>query len=193
MKTVIQTILGFLLIISCNKKNEKINSTEVNPILIKIGYYPTFHEPAEAILNLNEKYLIFYSPRAYIPAPPPPPRKDGTMSQKEKDEYNEYLRERPELVPFKTNLSDIEISNIRNFVNSLSKEDYNDKDLQPGFDGMFTNIIIVNSDDKIIQVNPMNDPKPKQNELYSRILQLLIEKNTNKSDSIILQKINKYH
>ena len=58
---------------------------------------------------------------------------------------------------------------------------------------MFTNIIIVNSDDKIIQINPMNDPKPKQNELYSRILQLLIEKNTNKNDSIILQRIKRYH
>lgn len=158
MKTIIQTILGFLLIISCNKKNEKINSLEVNPVLIKIGYYPTFHQPAEVILNLNEKYLAFYSPSAYNPAPPPPPKKDGTFSQEEKEEYNEYLRERPELVPFKVNLSDVEISNIRKFVNSLKKEDFNDKDLHPGFDGMFTNIVIVNSDDKIIQINPMNDP-----------------------------------
>jgi hypothetical protein len=192
MKTIIQTILGFLLIISCNKKNEKINSLEVNPILIKIGYYPTFHQPAEVILNLNEKYLAFYSPSAYNPAPPPPPRKDGTFSQEEKEEYNEYLRERPELIPFKVNLSDVEISNIRKFVNSLKKEDFNDKDLHPGFDGMFTNIVIVNSDDKIIQINPMNNPKPKQNELYRRILQLVVDKNVNKNDSIILQKIQRY-
>ena len=143
------------MIISCNNKNEKKNSTEVNPVLIKIGYYPTFHEPAETILNLNEKYLIFYSPTAYNPAPSPPPRKDGTMSLKDKDEYNEYLRERPELVPFKADLSDVEILNIRKFVNSLQKGDYNDKDLRPGFDGMFTNIVIVNSDNKIIQINPL--------------------------------------
>src|SRR5690606_20135751 len=68
MKIGIQKILGFLLIFSCNKKNERINSIEVNPVLIKIGYYPTFHQPAEAILNLNEKYLIFYSPSSYNPA-----------------------------------------------------------------------------------------------------------------------------
>ncbi|MDY3364422.1 hypothetical protein PG623_10495 [Riemerella anatipestifer] len=188
MRTVIQTILGFLLIISCNEKSEKNISIETSPILIKVSYYPTFHQPAEVILNLNEKYLAFYSPSAYNP--PPPPKKDGTFSQ---EEYNEYLRDRPELVPFKVDLSDVEISNIRKFVNSLKKEDYDDKDLRPGVDGMFTNIVIVNSDDKIIQINPMNDPKPKQNELYSRILQLVVDKNTNKNDSIILQKIKKYH
>lgn len=193
MKIGIQTILGFLLIFSCNKKNERINSIEVNPVLIKIGYYPTFHQPAEAILNLNEKYLIFYSPSSYNPAPPPPPRKDGKISQKEKDQYNEYLRERPELVPFKVNLYDIEIANIRKFVNTFKKEDYNDKNLKPNFDGMYTNIVIVNSDSNLIQINPMNDPNAMQSELYSRILQLLIDKNTNKNDSIILQKIQGYH
>ena len=193
MKTILQISLGFLLILSCNKINENSDKKLTNPVLIKIGYYPTLHQHAEAILNLNEKYLVFYSPSAYNPAPPPPPRKNGTFSEKEKEEYNEYLRERPELIPFKANLTDNEISNIRIFVNSLKQEDYNDKDLQPGFDGMFTNIVIVNSDDKIIQINPMNDPKPKQNELYSRVLQLVIDKNTNKSDSIILQKIQKYH
>src|SRR5690606_14346387 len=126
-------------------------------------------------------------------APPPPPRKDGKISQKEKDQYNEYLRERPELVPFKVNLYDIEIANIRKFVNTFKKEDYNDKNLKPNFDGMYTNIVIVNSDSNLIQINPMNDPNAMQSELYSRILQLLIDKNTNKNDSIILQKIQGYH
>jgi len=37
------------------------------------------------------------------------------------DGYKEYLGERPELVPFKANLSDNEIWNLRNFVNSLNK------------------------------------------------------------------------
>lgn len=38
----------------------------------------------------------------------------------------------------------------------------------------------------------MNVPNLKQRELYGEVLQILIEKNNNKNDSIILQKIKDY-
>lgn len=58
---------------------------------------------------------------------------------------------------------------------------------------MSTNIIILYSDEKLVQMNPLNDPNENQKELYGRILNFIIEKNTNKNDSIILQKIKGYH
>ena len=195
MKTVLQTIFCLFLLFSCNENSNKNNTHKIEkskPILIKIGYYPTFHLPAETILNLKENYLVFYSPTSYIPEPPPPPSKNGKLNSESEKEYKEYLNERPELKPFKSDLTENEIMNIQNILNSFTSEDFSDKNIQPAFDGMSTNIMIVFSDGKLIQINPLNDPKPKQRELYGEILNLIIEKNTNKNDSIILQKIKKY-
>lgn len=194
MKNIIQLFTCFLLIFSCSKKNEKINTEKPKPILLKIGYYPTFHQPAEAILNLNEKYFIFFSPRSYLPEPPPPPKEYGKkQSLEEEKEYKAYLNENPKLVPFKIALSQPDIERIRQVTNSFKSDDFSDKDLKPGIDGMSTNIIILYSDGKLVQMNPLNAPNENQKELYSRILNLIIEKNTNKNDSIILQKIKGYH
>lgn len=62
MKNILQLFIYFLLLFSCSKNNETKKLEKVEPILLKIGYYPTFHQPAETILNLNEKYLIFIVP-----------------------------------------------------------------------------------------------------------------------------------
>lgn len=69
---------------------------------------------------------------------------------------------------------------------------FSDKNSTPAFDGMSTNIIILYSDEKVIQINPLNTRNERQRELYNEILNLIIEKHTNKNDSIILQKIKGY-
>ncbi|MBP1167158.1 hypothetical protein JOE44_004042 [Chryseobacterium sp. PvR013] len=190
------TLLLFCLIIlfSCNKKNNDHKTEKPKPVLIKIGYYPTFHLPAETILNFNEKYLIFYSPVSYNPPPPPPSKENGEKwSAEEEKEHLEYLNERPQLQPFKITLSQNDIDRIQRISGSFTSEDFNDKDLKPAMDGMSTNIIIVYSNGKLVQINPMNAPNEKQRALYGEILDLLIEKNTNKNDAVILQKIKGYH
>ena len=194
MKNVTLLLFCLVLLFSCNKKNNDHKTEKPKAVLIKIGYYPTFHLPAETILNFTDKYLIFYSPVSYNPPPPPPPKENGEeRSAEEKKEHLEYLNERPELQPFKIKLSQNDIERIQRISESLTSEDFNDKDLKPAIDGMSTNIIIVYSNGKLVQINPMNAPNEKQRALYGEILDLLIEKNTNKNDSVILQKIKGYH
>lgn len=103
------------------------------------------------------------------------------------------MSERPELKPFKITLSESDLQRIQRISEGFKSEDFSDKNIKPGFDGMSTNIIIFYSDGKLIQINPLNDPNEKQRELYGEILNILIEKNIDKNDSIILQKIKGYH
>lgn len=70
--------------------------------------------------------------------------------------------------------------------------DFSDKNSTPAFDGMSTNIITLYLYEKVIQINPLNTPNERQRDVYGEILHLLIEKNTNKNDSIIIQKIKGY-
>lgn len=191
------TLLLFYLVLlfSCTKKNDDNTNENLKPALIKIGYYPTFHLPAETILNFNEKYLIFYSPDSYNSPPPLPSSKEneGKWSLEEKKEFQKQIDERPELHPFKVMLSQNDIERIQKVAGPFQSEDFNDKNLKPPMDGMSTNIIILYSNGKLVQINPMNAPNEKQRALYGEILNLLIEKNTNKNDSVILQKIKDYH
>lgn len=195
MKNVTLLLFCLILLFSCGRKNNDNKTEKPKPALIKIGYYPTFHLPAETILNFNEKYLIFYSPVSYNPPPPPPPSKENRekWSIEEEREHQEYLNERPELQPFKIELSQNDIERIQRISGSFKSEDFSDKNLKPAMDGMSTNIIILYSDGKLVQINPMNAPNEKQRALYKEILDLLIEKNTNKNDAVILQKIKGYH
>lgn len=192
MKNVTLLLFYLILLFSCERKNNDNKTEKPKPVLIKIGYYPTFHLPAETILNFNEKYLIFYSPVSYNP--PPPSKENGEKwSIKEEREHQEYLNERPELQPFKIELSQNDIERIQRISDSFKSEDFSDKNLKPAMDGMSTNIIILYSNGKLVQINPMNAPNEKQRVLYKEILDLLIEKNTNKNDAVILQKIKGYH
>ncbi|MDM1554435.1 MULTISPECIES: hypothetical protein [Chryseobacterium] len=195
MKSFTPLLFCLLFLFSCSKKYNDNKTEKPQPVLIKIGYYPTFHLPAETIINFSEKYLIFYSPVSYNPPPPPPPLKENGQkwSIEEKKEHLKYIDERPELQPFKTNLSQNDIERIQRISDSFKSEDFNDKDLKPAMDGMSTNIIILYSNGKLIQINPMNAPNEKQRALYGEILDLLFEKNINKNNSVILQKIKTYH
>ncbi|WP_353148695.1 hypothetical protein [Chryseobacterium sp.] len=191
MKNVNLLLFCLILLFSCSKKNNDDKTENPKPVLIKIGYYPTFHLPAETIINFNEKYLVFYSPVSYN-LPPPAKENGEKWSIEEKKEHQKYLDEMPELKPFKVNLSQNDIERIHRISDSFKSEDFNDKDLKPAMDGMSTNIIILYSDGKLVQINPMNAPNEKQRALYGEILDLLIEKNTNKNDAVILQKIKGY-
>jgi len=193
MKNFTLLLFCLVLVFSCSKKNSDNTTEKPKPVLIKIGYYPTFHLPAETILNFTDEYLIFYSPVSYNPPPPPSKENGEKWSTEEEKEHLEYLNERPELQPFKIKLSKNDIERIQRISDSFTSEDFNDKDLKPAMDGMSTNIIIVYSNGKLVQINPMNTPNEKQRALYGEILDLLIEKNTNKNDSVILQKIKGYH
>ena len=49
-----------LVFISCDNKTTKKIENSATANLIKIGFYPaTDGQPAETILNLKEKYLVF--------------------------------------------------------------------------------------------------------------------------------------
>lgn len=193
MKNIASLFFCFLILFSCYKENNDNTTGKSKPVLIKVGYYPTFHISAETILNLNEKYLIFYSPISYAPPIPPPQEKGEKWNIEKETEYKDYVNERPELQPFKVKLSENDIARIQQVSESFTSEDFSDQNIKPAFDGMSTNIIILYSNGKLVQINPMNAPNEKQRVLYGEILDLLIEKNINKNDSVILQKIKGYH
>lgn len=191
MKNLLSLFLLFLSLISCNRKKEQIGSKETHPILIKITYHPSFHQPAETILNLNEKYLLFYNPKENVVEPPAPPMENGEES-KEQIQYKKYLEDRPELVPFKVTLNEEDSNSIRNSISTFNDTDFNVEENLTAIDGMSTNMIILFSDGKLIQMNPVNQPNEKQRTLYHGVLNILMAKNTNKNNAIILQNIENY-
>jgi lipoprotein len=186
-----------LVFISCdNKTTKKIeNSTTAN--LIKIGFYPaTDGQPAETILNLKEKYLVFYSPEAYYHEIPPPSEISSVKT------YNELISENPKLIPFRAEMTDKEIQEIRAIISSFSEQYIEEKpnsnkelseenEFIPQIDGLTVNIMIDYSDGKIIQINPV--VKPRIKEFYQKIIHLLLIKNKEKNNQKILSKIEKYN
>jgi len=188
-----------LVFISCdNKTTKKIeNSTTAN--LIKIGFYPaTDGQPAETILNLKEKYLVFYSPEAYYHEIPPPSEISSVKT------YNELISENPKLIPFRAEMTDKEIQEIRAIISSFSEQYIEEKpnsnkelseenEFIPQIDGLTVNIMIDYSDGKIIQINTVHKAKPKIKEFYQKIIHLLLIKNKEKNNQKILFKIEKYN
>ena len=187
-----------LVFISCdNKTTKKIeNSTTAN--LIKIGFYPaTDGQPAETVLNLKEKYLVFYSPEAYYHEIPPPSEISSVKT------YNELISENPKLIPFRAEMTDKEIQEIRAIISSFSEQDIEEEkpnsnkklseenEFIPQIDGLTVNIMIDYSDGKIIQINPV--VKPRIKEFYQKIIHLLLIKNKEKNNQKILSKIEKYN
>ena len=187
-----------LVFISCdNKTTKKIeNSTTAN--LIKIGFYPANDgQPAETILNLKEKYLVFYSPETYYHETPPPSETSSVKT------YNELISENSKLIPFRAKMTDKEIQEIRAIISSFSEQDIekekqnSNKELSeenefiPQIDGLTVNIMIDYSDGKIIQINPV--VKPRIKEFYQKIIHLLLIKNKEKNNQKILSKIEEYN
>ena len=187
-----------LVFISCDNKNQKKieNSTTAN--LIKIGFYPAnAGQPAETILNLKEKYLVFYSPEAYYHEISPPSETSWVKT------YNELISENLKLIPFRAEMTDKEIQEIRAIISSFSeqvieeeKPNSNKKlseenEFIPQIDGLTVNIMIYYSDGKIIQINPV--VKPRIKEFYQKIIHLLLIKNKEKNNQKILSKIEKYN
>lgn len=186
-----------LVFISCDNKTTKKNENSATANLIKIGFYPaTDGQPAETILNLKEKYLVFYSPEAYYHEIPPPSETSSVKT------YNELISENPKLIPFRAEMTDKEIQEIRATISSFSEQNVEEKpnsnkklseenEFIPQIDGLTVNIMIDYSNGKIIQINPV--VKPKIKEFYQKIIHLLLIKNKEKNNQKILFKIEKYN
>ena len=198
MKKIFVLCFSLLLFfISCDNKNPKKIENSATANLIKIGFYPaTAGQPAETILNLKEKYLVFYSPEVYHHEIPPPSETSSVKT------YNELISENPKLIPFRAEMTDKEIQEIRVIISSFSEQDIekepnSNKKLSEGnefipqIDGLTVNILIDYSDGKIIQINPV--VKPKIKEFYQKIIHLLLIKNKEKNNQKILSKIEKYN
>ena len=187
-----------LVFISCDNKTTKKIENSATANLIKIGFYPAnAGQPAETILNLKEKYLVFYSPEAHYHEIPPPSETSWVKT------YNNSISENPKLIPFRAEMTDKEIQEIRAIISSFSEQDiekekpnYNKKlseenEFIPHIDGLTVNIMIDYSDGKIIQINPVIKPRIK--EFYQKIIHLLLIKNKEKNNQKILFKIEKYN
>ena len=198
MKKLFSFCFSLLLVfISCDNKTTKEIENSATANLIKIGFYPaTDGQPAETILNLKEKYLVFYSPEAYYQEIPPPSETSWVKT------YNELISENPKLIPFRAEMTDKEIQEIRAIISSFIKQDVEEKpnsnknlseenEFIPQIDGLTVNIMIDYSDGKIIQINPV--VKPRIKEFYQKIIHLLLIKNKEKNNQKILFKIEKYN
>ena len=186
-----------LVFISCDNKTTKEIENSATANLIKIGFYPaTDGQPAETILNLKEKYLVSYSPEAYYHEIPPPSETSRVKT------YNELISENPKLIPFRAEMTDKEIQEIRAIISSFIEQDVEEKpnsnkklseenEFIPQIDGLTVNIMIDYSNGKIIQINPV--VKPKIKEFYQKIIHLLLIKNKEKNNQKILFKIEKYN
>ena len=186
-----------LVFISCDNKNTKKIENSATANLIKIGFYPAnAGQPAETILNLKEKYLVFYSPEAYYHEIPPSSETSQVKT------YNELISENPKLIPFRTEMTNKEIQEIRVIISSFSEQDIEkepnsnkklseENEFIPQIDGLTVNILIDYSDGKIIQINPV--VKPKIKEFYQKIIHLLLIKNKEKNNQKILSKIEKHN
>ena len=198
MKKIFVLCFSLLLFfISCDNKNPKKIENSATANLIKIGFYPANDgQPAETILNLKEKYLVFYSPEAYYHEIPPPSETSRVKT------YNELISENPKLIPFRAEMTDKEIQEIRVIISSFSEQDIEkepnsnkklseENEFIPQIDGLTVNILIDYSDGKIIQINPV--VKPKIKEFYQKIIHLLLIKNKEKNNQKILSKIEEYN
>ena len=187
-----------LVFISCDNKTTKEIENSAMANLIKIGFYPANDgQPAETILNLKEKYLVFYSPETYYHEIPPPSEISSVKT------YNELISENPKLIPFRAEMTDKEIQEIRAIISSFSEQDIEkekpnsnkklseENEFIPQIDGLTVNIMIDYSDGKIIQINPVIKPRIK--EFYQKIIHLLLIKNKEKNNQKILFKIEKYN
>lgn len=187
-----------LVFISCDNKTTKKNENSATANLIKIGFHPANDEQrAETILNLKEKYLVFYSPEAYYHETPPPSEISLVKT------YNELISENLKLIPFRAKMTDKEIQEIRATISSFSKQNVEEEkpnsnkklseenEFIPQIDGLTVNILIDYSDGKIIQINPV--VKPKIKEFYQKIIHLLLIKNKEKNNQKILFKIEKHN
>ena len=187
-----------LVFISCDNKTTKKNENSATANLIKIGFHPANDEQrAETILNLKEKYLVFYSPEAYYHETPPPSEISLVKT------YNELISENLKLIPFRAKMTDKEIQEIRAIISSFSEQNIEkekpnsnkklseENEFIPQIDGLTVNIMIDYSDGKIIQINPV--VKPKIKEFYQKIIHLLLIKNKEKNNQKILFKIEKHN
>lgn len=93
----------FSILLSCDNKFSE-DKRSFCSILITVGYYPTFHQHVETTVNLKDKYILFYSPNAFLPEPPP--YKNREHNQEKEIKYQQYLAMYPKPTPFKTSIEE---------------------------------------------------------------------------------------
>lgn len=76
-----------LSLVSCEK------SEKVEPVLVRVFYTPSFHNPAEIIIDLKGKTLMFFSP---YEVELPPPLSHRFNSEEDSLSYQKYISERPQ-------------------------------------------------------------------------------------------------
>ncbi|MEC5395457.1 hypothetical protein [Bergeyella sp. RCAD1439] len=177
MKTILNFIFSaFFAVISCHPAPQ---ATIEEFTLLRIGFYPTNHSPSETLLNLSEKYILFFSPTNE--APPPPITTNET--QKSHQEHK--------LKPFKANLDDHQIHKVKSLLARFNQDDFKALPSPPN-DSLWTNFLIIDSQNKIIEINPRHSANEKQKELYTLILELLVEVNPNKENKAYFDTLKAY-
>lgn len=167
-----------LSLVSCEK------SAKVEPVLVRVSYTPSFHNPAEIIVDLKGKTLMFFSP---YEVELPPPLSHRFNSEEDSLSYQKYISERPQAEPFVSEITEFQAKDIQN--SALKLKDFQKNEDELFFDGMTVNAVISYSDKSVkqIEVQPSGEYS-----LYRRLIHLALAKNKSKNNTIILNEIEDY-
>ena len=195
MKPIFLLIFFAFLFLSCKKSVEKekieMNKSEKYPVFVKLGLYPSFAQPAEIMVNLNEQYILLYNASPYV---------YGSLNM-DSQKNNEIANKQFSLVsdslkygitPFYATLSKEELLKIKSKIISFTEEDFN-PDLYTGInDGMGYHFQILYSNHILKEINPLNFPSKNQFELSKLLIDMVEYKNQNTTNKSILLTIKEY-
>ncbi|SMC50135.1 hypothetical protein [Moheibacter sediminis] len=186
-------VLTLTFVMGCENSEKKeaiiIDKTQNHPVFIKLGLYPSFDQPAEVLINLEERYLLVYNASPYVyeklnQAGGHDKIVDKQFSLSSKGNYS--------IVPFHSKLSIDEVNPIIQLINGFSAKDYEVDLSKVMFDGMCYSYQILYSNNEFKEINPMNIPNKKQFQLSEMIIDLALDKNQNDTNDSILGIVKGY-
>lgn len=192
MRYYLPYILSLLLLWNCKNPNIQEKTSETNPVFIKLGLYPSFDQPAEIMVNLNEDYILLCnaSPFAY----------DGLdlEDQNNMDVANKQFSlvsdsAKYGIVPFYATLSSEESDQIISKINAFTHTDFNPDLKNIMLDGMGFHFQILYSNHVIKEINPINFPSKNQFELSKLLIDMVEYKNQNPINKSIILTIKEYN
>lgn len=177
-KLFLMVNIVLLSLVSCEKP------AKVEPVLVRVSYTPSFHNPAEIIVDLKGKALMFFSP---YEVELPPPLSHRFNSEEDSLSYQKYISERPQAEPFVSEITEFQAKDIQN--SALKLKDFQKNEDELFVDGMTVNAVISYSDKSVkqIEVQPSGEYS-----LYRRLIHLALVKNKSKNNTIILNEIEDY-